>query len=213
MNAPPIRKNVAVTSSVVLRRTVLLVAALNLGYFFVEASVALAIGSVSLFADSADFLEDTAINLLIAIALGWSVARQALVGRVMAGILLVPAAAAGWQAWSKWGDPVAPATTALWVTAAGAAIVNGLCAWLLVRVRTAGSSLGRAAFLSARNDVLVNLAIIAMAAVTAWTGSGWPDLVLGLVIIALAVHAAGEVWEVAGEERLAAKALAGEEVG
>ena len=213
MNAPPIRKNVAVTSSVVLRRTVLLVAALNLGYFFVEASVALAIGSVSLFADSADFLEDTAINLLIAIALGWSVARQALVGRVMAGILLVPAAAAGWQAWSKWGDPVAPATTALWVTAAGAAIVNGLCAWLLVRVRTAGSSLGRAAFLSARNDVLVNLAIIAMAAVTAWTGSGWPDLVLGLVIITLAVHAAGEVWEVAGEERLAAKALAGEEVG
>lgn len=213
MNAPPIRKNVAVTSSVVLRRTVLLVAALNLGYFFVEASVALAIGSVSLFADSADFLEDTAINLLIAIALGWSVARQALVGRVMAGILLVPAAAAGWQAWSKWGDPVAPATTALWVTAAGAAIVNGLCAWLLVRVRTAGSSLGRAAFLSARNDVLVNLAIIAMAAVTAWTGSGWPDLVLGLVIIAHAVHAAGEVWEVAGEERLAAKALAGEEVG
>lgn len=213
MGAHRFRKNAAVTSSALLRRTVLLVAGLNLAYFFVEASVALAIGSVSLFADSADFLEDTAINLLIAIALGWSVARQALVGRVMAGVLLVPAVAAGWQAWSKWGDPVAPATTALWVTAAGAAMINGLCAWLLVRVRTSGSSLGRAAFLSARNDVLVNLAIIAMAAVTAWTGSGWPDLVLGLVIIALAVHAAWEVWEVAGEERLAAKALAGEDVG
>ena len=33
--------------------------------------MALAIGSVSLLADSADFLEDTAINLLIALALGW----------------------------------------------------------------------------------------------------------------------------------------------
>ena len=59
-----------------LRRTVLAVAALNLGYFFVEIAVALAIGSVSLFADSVDFLEDTSINLLIFIALGWSTAAR-----------------------------------------------------------------------------------------------------------------------------------------
>lgn len=41
-----------------LRRIVLLVALLNLGYFGVEFVVALKIGSVSLFADSVDFLED-----------------------------------------------------------------------------------------------------------------------------------------------------------
>ena len=38
------------------RRTVLLVALLNLGYFAVEFVVARLIGSVSLFADSVDFL-------------------------------------------------------------------------------------------------------------------------------------------------------------
>ncbi len=43
-----------------LRRTVILVALLNLGYFGIEFAVALAIGSVSLFADSIDFIEDTA---------------------------------------------------------------------------------------------------------------------------------------------------------
>ncbi len=48
-----------------LRRTVLTVAGLNFGYFWVEIAVALAIGSVSLFADSVDFLEDTFVNLLI----------------------------------------------------------------------------------------------------------------------------------------------------
>ena len=42
-----------------LRRVVARVAVLNLTYFGVEFSVALAIGSVSLFADSIDFLEDT----------------------------------------------------------------------------------------------------------------------------------------------------------
>jgi Co/Zn/Cd efflux system component len=63
------RDRLGVTRS--LRRTVLLVAALNFAYFWVEMGVALAIGSVSLFADSVDFLEDTAVNLLIFIALGW----------------------------------------------------------------------------------------------------------------------------------------------
>ena len=51
-----------------------------------------------------------------------------------------------------------------------------------------------------------------MALVTAWTGSGWPDIVLGSVIVVVNVRAAWEVWELAGEERLAARALAGEDL-
>ncbi|SME95505.1 Cation efflux family protein [Kocuria indica] len=94
----------------------------------------------------------------------------------------------------------------------GAIVINGTSALVIARVRNHGGSLGRAAFLSARNDVLVNVAIIVMALVTAWTGSGWPDMVLGCLIILLALHAAYEVWKVSEEERLAAKALAGEEI-
>ena len=45
-----------------LRRAVALVAVLNLAYFGIEFAVALSIGSVSLFADSIDFLEDASIN-------------------------------------------------------------------------------------------------------------------------------------------------------
>ena len=94
----------------------------------------------------------------------------------------------------------------------GAIVINGTSAWLLASVRHRGGSLSRAAFLSARNDVLVNVAIIVMGVVTIWTDSGWPDLVLGCFIILLALHAAYEVWEVSEEERLAAKALAGDEI-
>lgn len=189
---------------------VLVVAGLNFAWFWVEAAVALTIGSVALFADSVDFLEDTSVNLLIAIALGWGARHRAIAGKVMAGILLVPAGAAIWQAASKWGDPAPPEVGWLVATAGSAALVNGFCAWLLARFRHEGGSLSRAAFLSARNDVLVNVAIIAMGVVTLWSGSGWPDLVLGLVIVVIGVHAAMEVWEVASEEHLAAKALAGE---
>jgi Co/Zn/Cd efflux system component len=54
-----------------MRRVVRLAAILNLTYFGVEFGVALAIGSVSLFADSIDFLEDTAVNFQILLALDW----------------------------------------------------------------------------------------------------------------------------------------------
>jgi Co/Zn/Cd efflux system component len=195
-----------------LRRTVLVVAALNLAYFFVESGVALAIGSVSLLADSVDFLEDTAVNLLIFVALGWSALAQARAGKAMSLVILLPALAAAWQAFSKFGDPVAPDPMALTLTAGGAVVVNSVAALLLTRVRHHAGSMSHAAWLAARNDVLVNVAIIAMGLVTFATGSGWPDIVLGLVIVVLNVTAAREVWEVATEEGLAAKALAGEEI-
>jgi Co/Zn/Cd efflux system component len=195
-----------------LRRIVLLVATLNLSYFFVEFAVALAAGSISLLADSVDFLEDTAINLLIFIALGWPLARRAWMGKAMALIILGPAAVAGWEAIQRFSDPVAPDVAPVVLASLGAIAINGTSAWLLVRVRHRGGSLSRAAFLSARNDVLVNMAVIAMAVVTLWTDSGWPDLILGCVIILLALWAAHEVWEVSEEERLAAKALAGEAI-
>ncbi|HET9871158.1 MAG TPA: cation diffusion facilitator family transporter [Propionibacteriaceae bacterium] len=196
-----------------LRRIVVIVALLNLAYFFVEFSVALAAGSVSLLGDSVDFLEDTSINLLIFIALGWHLAKQAVAGKAMALVILVPALVAAWEAVQRFSNPVVPHIEPVIAASLGAIAINGTCAWMLVRVRNARGSLSRAAFLSARNDVLVNVAIIAMALVTAWTTSGWPDLILGCCIIALALHAAYEVWEVSEEERLAAKALAGEEIG
>lgn len=195
-----------------LRRTVLIVAILNLSYFFVEFSVALAAGSISLLADSVDFLEDTAINLLIFIALGWQLGRRAAMGKAMALIILGPAAVAGWQAIQRFSDPVAPDVLPVVLASVGAIAVNGTSAWLLVAMRHHGGSLSSAAFLSARNDVLVNLAIIAMAVITLWTASGWPDLILGCFIILLALHAAYEVWKTSEEERLAAKALAGEAI-
>ena len=188
----------------------LVVALLNLAYFVVEIGVALAIGSVSLFADSVDFLEDTAVNLLIFLALGWSLRAQSRAGKVMAVIICVPALAAAVQAFVKAVDPEAPDPLSLALTAGGALVVNLVCALILARFRHHGGSMTTAAFLAARNDVVVNAAIIVLGVVTAATESGWPDIVLGVLIIVLNFTAAKEVWEAATEEQLAAKALAGE---
>jgi Co/Zn/Cd efflux system component len=186
-----------------LHKVVIIVALLNLAYFGIEFAVALAIGSVSLFADSIDFLEDASLNFLIAIALGWSAKRRAHLGMALAGILLMPTVATVWEAWHKLKVPLPPAPVPLSLAGAGALAINLSCALLLVRFRTHGGSLTRAAFLSSRNDVLANIAIIGAAVMTAYTLSGWPDLIVGLGIVALNLTAAHEVWKAADQEQLA----------
>ncbi|MDE1901280.1 MAG: cation transporter [Alphaproteobacteria bacterium] len=189
-----------------LRRIVKIVAALNLAYFGIEFAVALTIGSVSLFADSIDFLEDTSLNLLILMALGRSARNRARIGHVLAGILLVPGLATLWTAWHKFMLPVAPSPVLLSLTGAGALAVNFSCALMLVRYRHEGGSLTRAAFLSARNDTLANIAIIAAGLVTAYIWpSAWPDLIVGLGIAVMNADAAREVWTAARKEHKAAK--------
>lgn len=189
-----------------LKRVVRQVALLNLGYFGIEFLVALSIGSVSLFADSVDFLEDASINLLIAVALGWSVRNRARVGMALAGILLVPGLATIWTAWQKFMTPVAPDPLPLTLTGLGALAVNLSCAVMLTRYRHHSGSLTRAAFLSARNDALANIAIIAAGLVTAFVWrSAWPDLIVGLAIAAMNADAAREVWTVARDEHRTAQ--------
>src|SRR4051812_11739196 len=116
-----------------LRRVVRLVALFNLGYFGVEFAVALAIRSVSLFADSIDFLEDASVNFLIFVALGWSAARRSRVGMALAFVMIIPGLATLWTAWTKFSVPVPPAALPLSLAGAGALLVNVFCAFMLAR--------------------------------------------------------------------------------
>jgi Co/Zn/Cd efflux system component len=184
-----------------LRRTVKIVALLNLAYFGIEFAVALAIGSVSLFADSIDFLEDASVNLLVLLALGRSLRWRVRTAMLLAGLLLVPGLSALWTAWTKILEPVAPDPARLTLTGAGAFAVNLTCALLLSRHRHHGGSLAKAAFLSARNDVLANVGIVAAGLATAWVWpTAWPDVIVGVGIAALNARAAMEVYEAARAE-------------
>ena len=189
------------TAQQTLRRVIWLVALLNLGYFVIEFAVATAIGSVSLFADSIDFLEDASVNLLILIALGWTMRNRARLGMLLSVVLLVPAAATLWTAWQRFATLVPPLPLPLSLAGLGALAVNMSCAFMLARHRHHAGSLTRAAFLSARNDALANVAIIGAGLVTAFVWrSAWPDLIVGLAIAAMNADAAREVWSAAREE-------------
>ena len=185
-----------------LKKTVIIVASLNLMYFFYEFSIARKIGSVSLFADSIDFLEDTAVNILILLAFGWSIKTRVKLGYVFSGLLLIPGIAVLSVAWDKFQNPVTPESLSLGLTALGALVVNVFCAYLLSRFRKSKESLTKAAYLSARNDAFANVAIISASVISLFWTSGWPDLIVGIGILLLNLDSATEVLEASRKERV-----------
>lgn len=188
------------TSTERLRRVVAIVALLNLAYFGVEFAVALHIGSVSLFADSADFFEDAAVNFLIFAALGWTAKHRSRVGMILAAVLLAPVVAFLWTLWTKLHAPNPPAAFPLTITGLGALAINLSSAFLLACYRDHAGSLTKAAFLSARNDAIANIAIIAAGLFTLRLPSVWPDVVVGCGIALMNLDAARAVWTTATDE-------------
>jgi Co/Zn/Cd efflux system component len=177
-----------------IRNVVRIVAIANLSYFALEFIFAIRIGSVSLFADSIDFLEDASVNILIFVALGWSLTARRRLSRFIALLLLVPAISVIITTIYKINNPTVPSGPTITTVAVGALIVNFTCAFLLAKFRENQQSLVMAAYLSARNDALANLAIITAGIVTAFWLSPVPDLVVGITIGMLNADAALKVW-------------------
>jgi Co/Zn/Cd efflux system component len=180
-----------------LRRTLYWVLTLNASFFFIEASIAAQIGSVSLFADSVDFLEDASINALVLLALGATALWRQRAAIVLAALILVPGIAALWTAAAKLANPTVPDAYLLTATGLAALVVNTTCVMLLRRVQDDGGALTLAAFLSARNDLISNAAIITAGLVTMVWVSMVPDLVVGLLIAWINADAALDVYRAA----------------
>lgn len=143
-----------------------------------------------------------AIGLVIdvLVALGWSVQSRRKASIWLAGLILIPAAAALGTAVWKITSGVPPEPVPLSVTAIIALLINLSCAIALMTLRRQRSSLVRGAWLAARNDVLGNVLILAAGLITTVWFTVWPDVIVGLVMAAINATAAREVWEQARRE-------------
>ncbi|MCC2678534.1 MAG: cobalt transporter [Pseudobdellovibrio sp.] len=184
------------------RSAVKFVAIANFLYFFIELYYAVIADSVSLFADSIDFLEDTSINILILVGLSWSARKRSYLGLALAIALVIPGILTVLTALHKLQSPLVPNPDVLSVVGLGALLVNGVCALRLAKFKHAHGSLFKAAFLSARNDVYANVAIVAAGISTAYLASYWPDLIVGIGIAILNASAAKEILKAAKRERV-----------
>lgn len=183
-----------------LRKTVLVVATLNLLYFAVEFYFGKRYNSISLIGDSIDFLEDASVNILIALAIGWSLKRRQQTSYALAGLLLVPGMAFIWNASHQLFSPEVPAGQGMSLVGVGALIVNLTCAFLIARHKSEEGGLVVAAYYSARNDAVANILIIAAGFTTLRYPSIWPDMAIGILIFLMNADAAKEIIETTRDE-------------
>ena len=182
-------------------KAILMVALLNFGYFFVEFFVALNITSVSLFADSIDFLEDAFTNFLILIGLYLTLQNRIRLGYLLIGIIFIPSLFTLIFAINQFINPIVTNGYSLSLYAFGALIINIFCAFLMAKFKQADNSLLITAFYSARNDALANIAMIIAGVITLYTTSYYPDLIVGILIFLLNLDASKAIYEQMKKEK------------
>lgn len=171
----------------------------NAVMFFVELAAGLAASSVSLQADSLDFMGDAANYAISLFVLGMALryrAGAALAKGVTMGLFGVWVfAAAAWHA-ILGGVPHAFTMGVVGV----AAFVANLAVFGLLWAYRNGDSNMRSVWLCSRNDVVGNFAVLLAAVGVFGTGTGWPDVIVAAVMAALAVQGAWHVVKLAVAE-------------
>jgi Co/Zn/Cd efflux system component len=179
-------------ASPVYRRILWIALAVNLAMFAVEIGAGLAAQSVSLLADSLDFLGDAAnygISLFVlGMALQWR-ARASLIKAASMGAFGLWIAGTTFQHALAGTVPEAPV---MGVVGALALAANLGVAVLLYRWRDGDSNM-RSVWICTRNDAIGNLAVLAAAAGVLGSGTGWPDYIVAAIMSGLALTGAFQV--------------------
>ena len=164
----------------------------NITMFVVEIVSGVKANSVSLLADSLDFLGD-AVNYGISL---W-VLGMALTVRAKASLIkaLSMAAFGIWVLSSAiWHfvTGVLPNAETMGLIGVVALVANLSVAALLYAYREGDSNM-RSVWLCTRNDALGNVAVILAAIGVFGTGAAWPDLLVAMIMASLALHSAWSV--------------------
>ena len=174
------------------RRALWMALAVNGAFFLFEVVAGAAAGSVSLQADALDFLGDSAnyaISLGVAgMALAWRARASLLKGATMGlfGLWILGSTAANAL------SATVPDAPVMGVVGTLALVANVAVALMLYRFRDGDSNM-RAVWICSRNDAIGNVAVMLAALGVFGTRSGWPDLVVGTIMAALALTGAVQI--------------------
>jgi Co/Zn/Cd efflux system component len=174
------------------RRVLWIALIVNGAMFAAEVVAGLLAGSVSLLADSVDFLGDAGNYGLSLFVLGMSLQRRATASLIKgASMGLFGVWVAGTAIVHALNGAVPVATIMGWVGFAALA-ANILVTVLLFRFRTGDSNM-RSVWLCSRNDAIGNVAVMLAAAGVLATGTGWPDIAVAALMAGLALSSCYQV--------------------
>lgn len=171
-------------SSLDQRKTLWLVLAINLALTTGFAIGAVIADSSSLLANALDNAGDSAVFVISLIALSHGPKWKIGAARVSGVLLLVFAAGVLADAVRRVMGGSEPLGQTIMIMGISGAIANALCLWLLMRLRHKDVNL-RAATTFSFNDFASNGGVVIAGGLVLWTGSAWPDLLLGVAVAAI----------------------------
>lgn len=174
------------------RRALWIALIVNATMFAGEIAAGAAAGSASLQADALDFLGDSAnyaISLGVAgLGLAWR-ARAALAkgwGLLALGLWVL--GSTGWHAYAG----TLPQAEVMGIVGILALAANAGVALILYRFRQGDSNM-RSVWICSRNDAIGNIAVVAAAAGVFGTGTGYPDLVVAMIMAVLGISGGWQI--------------------
>lgn len=170
---------------------------INAFMFFVEITVGWAAQSTGLIADSLDMFADAGVYGVALYAVGHS-ARMKLKAAHLSGwlqvILALGALSEVLRRFIFGSDPV---STLMMSFGLLALIANAYCLVLIAKSRDSGAHM-KASWIFSANDVIANLGVILAGFLVAFTGSRYPDLVIGLIIGIIVLLGARRILQLKG---------------
>lgn len=171
--------------------------AINALMFVVELACGWLAQSTGLIADSLDMFADAAVYGVALLAVGRSVAQQVAAARFAGVLQLILALGALAEVGRRFVYGSEPQSLSMMGIGLLALLANVACLWLISGHREGGAHM-RASWIFSANDVLANLGVIVAGALVAWSGSAWPDLLIGSVVGLLVLNGARRILALQG---------------
>ena len=174
------------------RRTLLIVLILNALLFLGLGAGGILADSSALLANAVDNASDSVVYLISFVAIGRAASWKRGAARLSGILLLVFAAGVLIDVGRRWWFGTEPVGWTMMGLALVAAIVNLVCLMLLRR-DTSGDVNMEAAETFSLNDFASNGGILVAGALVMWLDQSWPDLVVGMLVAAIAVKGGIEI--------------------
>lgn len=174
------------------RRILVVVLVINVATFAMMMVASWKSGATSLLSGALDNLGDATTYAVSLAVLGASLQAKARVA-ILKGILILCAALAVAVriVWSGF-DPGVPVFETFGLAALLNFAANAVCLWLLTPHRRADVNMA-SAWECSRNDIYEGIAVLAAAGATFVFKSGWPDLAVAVILLALFVRSGTKV--------------------
>ncbi|PAU75844.1 sodium:proton antiporter [Halovibrio salipaludis] len=170
---------------------------INAVLFVVEMTAGLIAHSTGLIAESLDNFADAAVYGLALYAVGHSVKMQVRAAHLAGVLQLILAAGVLVEVVRRFVFGSEPESLVMMGIALVALIANTTCLLLISKHREGGAHM-KASWIFSANDVVINLGVITAGALVAWTGSNYPDLIIGSIAGIIVLNGARRILALKG---------------